>query len=349
VTGPTGAGATSVLELSAGQQSALGGAPAIEGNTGQPLAEGLRIKFRTYAIDDGTPNRAVIQVWNLKDETASRIVNGEFNQVILQAGYVNGKYGIIFSGSLKQVKRGRESATETYIILYVADSDIALTQTSLDAIHMARGSSPENQVTAIQQQMQQKAGVQAGPIQGLRNLGGILPRSKIIWGMANENLNTTSKPLTQWSIQQGKLQVVEKGGYLPGEVVILNARSGLVDVPEATQQGIFVTCLLNPAIRVRSRIMINNASINTSEPAIATTQVLAVGYPDYAGRPFFASTSADGTYIVLVVEYDGETRGNPFYTHLVCLLLDQSSNSIAPGPALPTQFTPNPVTFPGHL
>jgi hypothetical protein len=351
VTGFAGA-ATAVLELSAGQESALGG-PASTSPQGQPLAEGLAMKFHTYALDTATPNHAAITVYNLKDETARRVQNGEFYGVILQAGYATGKYGLIFRGTIKAVKRGRQSPVDSYIIIYASDADIALTQKALDPIYFPRDSTGEQRYRATVDQLG-KYGVTAGPFPAFAGQPvNALQRSKVQWGMANNRLDETSKPLAQWSVQNGAIQVVNVKSYLPGEVVILNAKTGLVGFPEAQQGGVFVTALLNPAIKVRGRIKINNAEINDPEPAITTTQgpggpMPIIGYPSYNTPPqFFAPTAADGTYIVLYVEYEGETRGSPWYVHLVCLLIDESTQTLAPGNEL--KFVPDPTTFPGHL
>lgn len=149
-----------------------------------------------------------------------------------------------------------------------------------------------------------------------------------MWGLANHNLDVTSGPFNQWSVQNGKLQVVEKMGFLPGEAVVLDARSGLVNVPEANQGGVFAVCL--PKIKVRGLVKINNADINTSKPAAANTTVLQQGYPGYTGQNFFASTAADGVYTVLYIEHSGDTRGNEFYTKLMMLLTDPSAQAITP-------------------
>jgi hypothetical protein len=353
VLGPSGA-ATAVLELSAGQESALGGPPSTNPQ-GQPLAEGLAMTFHTYSLDTATPNHAEIRVFNLKDETARRVQNGEFYQVRLQAGYATGKYGLIFSGSIKAVKRGKQSPVDSVLTIYASDGDIPLSQHALDPIYMPRDSTGEQRYGAVVDQLG-KYGVTAGPFPALVGGGaGVLTRSKIQWGMANNRLDETSKPLSQWSIQNGVIQNVAVGGYLPGEVVILNARTGLVGFPEAMQDGVHVTALLDPAIKVRGRIRINNANINDPEPPITTTQTPGggsvspiIGYPSYNTPPiYFAPTSADGLYIVIYVEYEGETRGSPWYVHIVCLLLDESTQTLAPGNE--PKFVPDPTTFPGRL
>ena len=63
---------------------------------------------------------------------------------------------------------------------------------------------------------------------------------------------------------------------------------------------------------------------------ISQTKVTAsgqTGYPNYGNLYFPADTTADGFYRVLVVEYEGDTRGNPWYSNLICLAADTSASS----------------------
>ena len=50
--------------------------------------------------------------------------------VMLQAGYENGAYGIIFSGTILRIRTGRESATDTFLEIMAADGDIAFNKPS---------------------------------------------------------------------------------------------------------------------------------------------------------------------------------------------------------------------------
>ncbi|MGC8165472.1 hypothetical protein ACP3WT_28400, partial [Salmonella enterica] len=63
-------------------------------------------------------------------------IEQEFTRIVLQAGYA-GNYGIIFDGSVKQVRRGRENQTDTYLDITAADGDsaynFAVVNTSLAA------------------------------------------------------------------------------------------------------------------------------------------------------------------------------------------------------------------------
>ena len=319
------------MELSAGQGTTTG-LPITEGNTGQILSEGLRMKFRTVAQDSNTPNHAEIDVYNLAATTAKRLIAREFSYVILQAGYSQGRYGVIFQGQIKQALRYRENAADTVMRIFAADSDWAFNQAPITgdhALEMPRGSTAGDRQETIAQHLYIN-GVKPGDITA--PAAGFLPRGKIMFGLAPALLDTTSAPYSQWSIQNSNFQSVPLNGYRAGEAVVLNVHSGLVHMPVPTEDGVTFTCLLNPALKVRGLVKINNGDINTGEPAAGQSTGFGsqgegnfVNYPGYTDTKFFAPTDDDGVYVVLVLEYEGDTRANAWYTHGTCMLLDQSS------------------------
>lgn len=274
----------------------------------------LRCKFVIKRSDTMTPNVADIRVYNLDEETAIRIRN-EFKRVILQAGY-EGNYGVIFQGNIKQVIIGRESATDTFIDIVAGDGDRAYNFAIVNAT-IAAGGSQEDQMQAAIGSMSQK-GVTAG------YLGDFsfekLPRGKVMYGNARNYLRDAAQTLDKtWSIQDEKVTFVSKKSYLPGERVVLTSKTGMIGTPQQTNEGVNVKCLLNPMIKIGGRIEINNASIERLKINLTVPN-------SPANIP--APLTADGVYYVLVAEHQGDTRGVEWYTSLVCLNVDVTSNPI---------------------
>jgi hypothetical protein len=83
----------------------------------------LRVTFTVNKADNQSPAHAIIRVYNLSDDTA-RTVQKEFTRVALQAGY-EGDYGLIFSGTVSQVRKGRENPTDTFLEIVATDGDEA--------------------------------------------------------------------------------------------------------------------------------------------------------------------------------------------------------------------------------
>lgn len=290
------------------------------GDNGLDLSE-MHIQFHTFAPDADAPPTAVIRVWNLSDDTASKIQK-EFNHVSLQAGYTDPGPGVIFDGTIVQTKRGAENAIDSYVDIFASDLD-ELYNYILVSKTLAKGSTPNDRVDTILQSAQ-AAGASKGVIPDSLGTGGTLPRGKVLFGMAREMMNDVANSTnTSWFVENGKVNMVEDTGYLPGEAVVINSATGMLGVPETTNAGIEVRCLLNPNIKVGTRIKLNNADI-------ATTKVNQQGaFPTYGNINLIASKSADGTYRVLVKEHAGDNRGNMFESRLTCLSVDPSASSSA--------------------
>ncbi len=274
----------------------------------------LRIKFNVKRSNSMTPNMADIRVYNLEEKTAIRI-REEFKKVVFQAGYT-GNVGVIFKGNLKQVIIGRESATDTFVDLVCGDGDLAY-NFAVVSTTLAAGATQDEQINAVAGAMAQK-GVTKGHLGDLPTEQ--LPRGKVMFGTGRDYLRTISQTAGQtWSIQDEKLTFVPNRGYLPGERVILTSKTGMIGTPQQTNEGVNVKCLLNPLIQVGGRIQIDNASIERYKINLAVPN-------SPANIP--APLTADGVYFVLVVEHSGDTRGVDWYSNLICLNIDVTSNPI---------------------
>ncbi|WDD92784.1 hypothetical protein Bsp3421_002813 [Burkholderia sp. FERM BP-3421] len=83
----------------------------------------LRFSFEIRRDDIQTLNRLHVRIFNVSDNTANRLQGEEFTRVVLQAGYAQGAYGVIFDGNITQTRRGRSSPTETVIEIDAASGD----------------------------------------------------------------------------------------------------------------------------------------------------------------------------------------------------------------------------------
>lgn len=280
---------------------------------GLDLSE-LRCKFTIKRSNTMTPNTADIRVYNLELQTALRI-RDNFKRVILQAGYES-NFGVVFQGNIKQVILGRESATDTFIDIIAGDGDHAYNFAIVNST-LAAGSTQSDQVAAASQAMAPK-GVGTGHIGDLPT--NQLPRGKVMYGNARNYLRSVSQSTDNaWSIQDEKITFVPLKSYLPGERVIITAKTGMIGTPNQTNEGVNVKCLLNPMIKIGGRIQIDNASVELFK--------INLNQPNSAAN-IPAPVTADGVYFVLVAEHTGDTRGVDWYTSLVCLNIDVTTNPI---------------------
>ena len=276
---------------------------------GRDLSE-LRFTFNVKAADLQTPNAATIRVFNLSDGTSNEVQN-EYTKVTLQAGYEETGIGVIFEGEIKQIRRGREDSKTRYLDIVAADGDPQLNFGVIN-IALAAGASHADQIKALSTAM----GAPIGYMPDLTT--GQLPRGKALYGMARDHLRMIcdSAGLT-YSIQNGKLIFLPLNGFKPGEAVVLNAQTGMVGWPEQTENGIKVRCLINPQLEIGCKLQLDNKSI-----------VQALQDPSLQGQLAFANLQAsvplndDGLYRIYVLEHVGDTRGNDWYSDIICLSID---------------------------
>ena len=280
----------------------------------------LRFAFAIRRGDTQSPNSADVRVYNVSDHTAGAISgvspSPEFTRIVIEAGY-EGNSGVIFDGQIKQVRHGRESGVDTYLDISAADGDRAYNY-SVAALSLAAGSTPKDHVTAVLQAMVQD-GVVGGYIPN--DLPGHpLPRGKVIYGMARDELRNISKnSVANWSIQDGKLTMIPLTGYLPGSVPEITSATGMIGMPEQTQNGIKVRMLLNPMIRIGQAIKLNNESLLQYRYNLGISKSALQENVSAANA---IRTSSDGIYYVMVANHSGNTRGNDWYTDVICLSID---------------------------
>lgn len=294
----------------------------VAGTSGLDLSE-LHFTFRTSQTDVESPNNCAIRVYNLSDDTIKQI-RGEFSEVVLQAGY-EANYGVIFRGNIKQYRIGRESATDTYLDILAADGDLGYNFGVVNQ-SLGAGSTPKERYQAMVGAMNSK-GLYTGF--SPQTTGGVLPRGKVLFGMGRDLIRNHAASIgATWSIDQGKVNVIPLTSYLPGEALVLNSFTGLVGTPEQSEEGLRVRCLLNPRITVGGRVQIDEKSVNRTVQQ--NPNAAPVAYNQWTGIQNLATITADGFYRVYVAEHQGDTRGQAWYTDLVCLAVDQASGTVKP-------------------
>ena len=297
----------------------------------------LRVKFQITANDIETPNTAVIRVYNLSDTRVRQLVASpagltpltavpgrtraqwEFSKIVLSAGYGENP-GVIFEGTIKQFRRGKERNVDSFLEILAADGDIPYNRGVVND-SLPAGATVNQQFQGLVKAMGIPADPSTTAVLADSPYGGILPRGKVRFGLARYYMSDLAKTANvRWSIQNGQLVLVPITGYLPGDAIKINSATGMVGVPEANEQGVTVTTLLNPAIRVGYRVEINEADVTE-------TVISEQFFPEYNHLNLVATVdrSTEGLYRVIVIEHEGDSRGIEWYTKLVCLSLDPSA------------------------
>ena len=309
----------------------------------------FRIKFQTINTDYESPNSLTVRVYNLSDQTVNKIktaisksslewqqivtasqqpdaaqnVNpNTYYDIVLNAGYENGNFGVIFQGNVKQFKVGRENNKDNYLDFYVADGDFGFINGVINET-LAAGSTIKDQAKKLADSMPgiDIDGFSAKPAIDQQHTP--LLRGKTLAGMSRAYLrNLASKINVSWSIENGKILMIPIKSYRLGEAVIINVNTGLIGLPEQTDNGISLTILLNSALRIGGLVKLNNKEIpelTQSNP----NQPLKFDSLDQVQAN--SLLSSDGIYRVYSVEHIGDTRGQDWYSKIVCLSVDPSA------------------------
>ena len=270
----------------------------------------LRFTFQVTRGDSQVPNKAVIKVYNMRPETIAR-VQKEFTRVVLQAGY-EGNYGLIFDGTVMQTRRLRENQTDTVLEITAADGDAAYNFAYV-ATTLSAGSTAQDHFNVAAKAMG-KHGVRVGYVDGLTS--NKLPRAKVMFGMARDALACTARnTATTWSIQDGKIQVVPQTSYMPGEIPLITWETGLIAHPEQQQNGVKVSTLLNPSLKIGTLIQLFNDDVQRYNADLATEEARKKQAQDNG-------LDARGLYYVMVADHAGDTHGDAWRTDLTCLAAD---------------------------
>lgn len=312
-----------------------GWGPSPQGQGGAPIS--LTIDFRVKRTVLQSVNLLYARVYNLSPQTMDEVT--EYKRVSLSAGYRTGRYAEIFRGTVVQYIRGKENPTDTYLDIYAGDAD-----TALNSNVIAQTFEKSTTVKAIIEGMAKRyTGYNQEIGEPYVDIDDTFGSQKIL--RAYSAMGMLSERIREWAlaanadhfIDMGRPIVLGRKKYMPGETVVLNPNTGLIGMPEVTAQGIQIRCLLNPLLGVGSLVKLETSLISGVPYAPGQSGVNPLpGIPLEQRKPeatfgqqiSSAFTSPTGTYKIMMLEHNGNIRGNPWYTDMVCIALDQTGQAI---------------------
>lgn len=314
-------------------------ATQISAGSDQPGYEQLHISFEVHQTTGPIPNYCTIRIYNISNNLVTLMKN-QYRRVTLSAGYLNGRFGVIFDGTIRQIKFGGETAVDDYLEIDAADGDITFTNATISKTLSGQANTPQGRINAIAQSLtpwgttvpnSQVVQAPNTPVQ---------PRPTVMYGMSapvmTRNVNSIysgGQPM-EWSIQNGQFTLVPSNASIADTTAfVINSLTGMVGFPTTTSDGLEVRTLLNPSYGIRRPIVINNAVINQTlqgkgNPTTGS-QYSGVEEPVFPGpdiSDYILDASADGTYIIFVVEHHGDSRGNDWYSDLIVVSATPVSN-----------------------
>lgn len=266
----------------------------------------LRVTFTIQKYGWTTPNFSEISVYNMSPETENLVYkNG--TRIMVEAGYKNGNFGVIYDAPIFQPLWEREDYHTFKVIFRCVDAMDIIYENHVATV----GTALDHQKNMVIQMMS-RARVPSNIKIADNMVSKTLSRPKVYF-------DNPMIYLRKWAQQNGTLpSVIDREIILDkpqsavtttvqeSAIVLSPDEGGLVGTPQQTQDGVNFTCLLNPLISIFFPPMI--IKIDNSKIRQAALQYNNAG---------FARLDSDGMYRVIGVTHIGDTRGNEWYSNVV--------------------------------
>lgn len=263
-----------------------------EGKGGKLTVENLRMQFTVEKSIGSKQNTATLSVWNL---TAShrKQLGDEFDKVTIEAGYKGGNIGVIFKGDVSDVTTTRDEA-DIQSEIECGDGDKAI-QKGAASKTFPKGTKPKEIVEHLAKTLPD---VSMGEIKGLDDLPATT-RPYSVFGFSWRELDTLGRAHGfYWSIQNGEFQAVKADKAL-GEVAVISKETGMIGIPNITDKGVKVTCLLNPTLAPGKVIKVRSSFLDEA-----------------SARDKRDSDEGGGKFRIASVTFTGGNREDPFYCEI---------------------------------
>ncbi len=243
--------------------------------------EDIDIQFDVVKKLGRSPNTCKLTLFNLAASLRGELAQLARVRVILEAGYV-GDSAVIFNGNLRHVTTSR-SDTDILTVIEGNDGGAAYLTARVNQ-SFAPGASIETVVRACVSAMGLGLGNTAAAIQGARfdaGRGRSFEAGTTLSGSASRELTEILRSLGMtWSIQNGAVQLLQRGEATRRTAVLLNSTTGLLGSPHAERDG-----------RVKAAMMLI--------PGVGPGQ-----------RVRLESEFVEGAFRVREAKFSGETDGN---------------------------------------
>lgn len=257
----------------------------------------LRITFEVTKDLRGYPNLARIDIYNLNQESRTKIQN-EFDEIIFNAGY-EGNVKTLFVGKIKNVTH-RRVAQDSITTIYAGDGQKDFEQ-SFSSFTLAKGATLNDIITKVVEDLSETT---LGLIEGvdlaqdkLQGYTVSKPTKKVLDELAREyNFS--------WVIEQGALKIIDGDSFENVEFEI-SAATGMINSPAITEIGADVTFLLNPEV-LPGRV-INIVAVG------ADVNLANLQFRDRST----VRTEATGRYRVIKVTHTGDNRADDWVSSVV--------------------------------
>jgi hypothetical protein len=269
--------------------------------TETPDKPGLKVTFEITKTLRSSLNTAVIKVYNLSPDNEGKI-KGEFTEVLFSVGYQDAAL-LVFRGQIRNVSTYPEG-TDRITEINAADGERD-SRKSIVNFTLAAGTTTSQLVDKVVESFETTKKGQIVINDKAR------ARGRVVSGMATDVLHAVANDSNaNWSIQDGRLDIVEADSTLPTEAIVIRADTGELESPEVDDKGVKARCLLNPRIRCNGKIKLDNHELKLKVIKQRERQPGAKAPKKAPKSKHLARTDPDGLYKVYKVVHKGDTRGN---------------------------------------
>lgn len=245
---------------------------------------------------------AEITIYNLNADTETELFKNAY-LISLSAGYKNGAYGQIFQGYVRQKIRGKEDSASYFLKLICIDGmdplSFGVCNFTLPAGQDAR--TIINQIARNSSIPFEVLIDPSFPVNGPKT-----PRGVTISGPAGDEMrNQALGNNAGVNHNNGKVNVYSFSSPPPAVIPELNYQTGLIGIPQQTNEGVEVTVLINPQYDLNTFVHINNRNI--------------IQVQLETGVPILRELDRDGIYRIIGWVASGDTRGNDWYMALTTI------------------------------
>lgn len=245
----------------------------------------LDIQFSVTRTLQATPNKAEIKVYNASPDTRAQWATYKKGHipVSLSVGYKDEGEVRIFLGMLRTLESTPEGSD---IITSISSGDGEETKGKRIKVTLPRAVAPDQALRAIVGALGVGRGNIEDAVRALRSRGvaTLHGRGAVLSGPSALAMTQFCQSAgLEWSVQDGAVQILQKGEGLAGTALALSSDSGLIGSPTVDTKGVLsaVTLLI---------------------PSLVPGRIVEVD-----------SLGVKGAFVVGQVEYTGETNGNEWY------------------------------------
>lgn len=247
---------------------------------------GLRVSFKVVKDDGSKPNAVEVAIFNLSEANRARF-EAKGVRLALLAGYGDA-LAQIASGDVRHAKSLRQGV-DWVTKIEAGDGSRALAHARVRE-SFRPGTDVKAAIAKAVQALQMDPG---NALSKAQEIVGQFPAGHVQHGRAADELSALLEPRGyQWSIQDGRLEVLKKGEALPEAGPLLSPDTGLVGSPEmgtpskpGERPVLKVRSLLQPRVRPGQRFQVDSAAMK-------------------------------GFFIARKVTHTGDTFGNDWYTDI---------------------------------